>query len=74
MRTHYNNAEVIYIMLVAHHSNAEIAKMNGAEDGKGDVCAGHWFGHHAGQHSLTLCSGGLDESYCDNHEGVGSET
>ena len=61
---------ICLLMLVAPHSNAEMINMHGAEDGKGDGCAGHWFGHHAGQHSLTLCSGGLDECLSDTDEGV----
>ena len=49
-------------MIVARYNDAEMMKMNGAEDGKGDVLAGHWLGHHAGLHDSTLHPGGFVEA------------
>ena len=46
-------------MIVAHYTDAEMMKMNGAGNGQGDVCAGHWLGHHAGQHGSTPHPGGF---------------
>ena len=58
---------------MAHYNDGEMMKMNGVGNGNGDVCAGHWLGHHAGQHGSTLHPGGFvqDEYYYYKLDGAG---
>ena len=60
-------------MIVAHYTDAEMMKINGSGNGQGEVCAGHWLGHHAGQHGSTPHPGGFvqDECYYYKHDGNG---
>ena len=64
-------ANIFLSMIVAHYNDAEMMKMHGAGNGAGDVCAGDWLGHHAGQHGGTLHPGGFvrDEFYYYKHDG-----
>ncbi len=48
-------------MIIAHHHDAEMMKMNCPEDGEGDGCARHCDGHPAEQHDSALRPGGDDE-------------
>ena len=66
-------AGIFLSMIVAHYTHAEMMKMNGAGNGQGDVCAGHWLGYHAGQHGSTLHPGGFvrNECYYYKHDGNG---
>jgi len=72
----HQNHRILFLFLkmsVAHYTDAEMMKMNGAGNGQGDVCAGHWLGHYAGQHGGTLHPGGFvqDECYYYKHDGNG---